>query len=344
MTGESDEMKIYGDYTFLLDKLKVWNNSQVKVFQNGTKVVEFADHFLEQQRAASKDEFCISKEGQDYMRDQMSDLSASDESTVQPDGSIIRLAGDGLSLMDGLCRTYILQRLDCPGEDGVSARMYNEMAGKYKEKMAVYGDSELSSHAQSLAEAHLAMRDKIIEGYANGTREMWVVDNSTGDDFSGVEFEIGGRTVRYRKVTVEEELRTVEKTFEELVDNVSMKIAKERMQKRQEAEKAEAEKNWTGILEDGEEDDENSKAFWDLSKSASNILEELKDLIKKIEEEKMKEKQAKEATLGDRLAAEQAAYRTGVAARGKQQAQYANYRKISQMTADAQTVMGIIKA
>ena len=41
-------MKIYGDYTFILDKLNIWNNSQVQVFQNGTKIVEFADKFLEE--------------------------------------------------------------------------------------------------------------------------------------------------------------------------------------------------------------------------------------------------------------------------------------------------------
>ena len=116
-------MKIYGDYTFLLDKLNVWNNSQVKVFQNGTKIVEFADH----------------------IRDQMSDLSASKGGAPASDSSFTKLTGDGLSLMDGLCRTYILQRLDCPGEDGVSAKMYNEMSAKYKEKMSADGGSDLSS-------------------------------------------------------------------------------------------------------------------------------------------------------------------------------------------------------
>ena len=336
-TGESKEMKIYGDYTFLLDKLNVWNNSQVKVFQNGTKIVEFADHFVEQQRAASKDEFTISKEGLDYIRDQMSDLSASKGGAPASDSSFTKLTGDGLSLRDGLCRTYILQRLDCPGEDGVSAKMYNEMSAKYKEKMSADGGSDLSSHAQSLAAAYLAVRDKIEDGYANGTREMWVVDHSTGEDFSGVEFEIDGRTVRYRKVTMEEELRTAEKTFEELVKNVSMQIAKETMPKSQEA-------GMPGMPEDGGEIDENTQAFWDLSKRASNVLDELEGLIKKILEEEMRKKKAKEPTLGDRLAAEQIAYRAEVSARGKQQAQYANYRKISQMTADAQTVMGYIKA
>jgi len=39
-------MRIYGDYTFLLDKLNVWNNSQVRVSKNGTKIVEFAERFM----------------------------------------------------------------------------------------------------------------------------------------------------------------------------------------------------------------------------------------------------------------------------------------------------------
>ncbi len=58
-------MRIYGDYTFLLDKLNVWNNSQVRVTGNGTKIVEFAERFVEQQRAASKDKVDISRAGMD---------------------------------------------------------------------------------------------------------------------------------------------------------------------------------------------------------------------------------------------------------------------------------------
>ena len=67
-------MKIYGDYTFILDKLNIWNNSQVKMFQSGTKIVEFADKFLEEQRAASPDRISISAEGLDYMRQTLSGL------------------------------------------------------------------------------------------------------------------------------------------------------------------------------------------------------------------------------------------------------------------------------
>lgn len=340
VAGESEEMKIYGDYTFLLDKLNVWNNSQVKTFQNGTKIVEFADKFLEQQRAASTDQVDISREGMNYIRDQLSDLSSSGGYQALEEG-VVKIAGDGLSLMDGLCRTYILQRLDTAGEDGVSARLYNEMAYKYNEKLAIYEDRDIRSHAESLAAAYLAERDKITEGYANGTREVWTMDQSTGDDFSGVEFEINGRTVRYRKISMEEELATVEKTFEELVKNVSMDIAREAMRKKNSAAGQEGGVPGAG---EGEEIDENTKEFWDISKRASNILDELDYLIKKILEEEMKKKKAKEPTLGDRLAAEQSAYGTEIAARGKRQAQCANYRRMNQMASDVQTLLGYIKA
>ena len=96
-------MKIYGDYTFLLDKLNVWNNSQVKVFQNGTKIVEFSDKFLEQQRAASQDQVNISQEGMEYMISQMSDLGSTDVGNrFVEDNTLAKVAGNGLYLMDGL--------------------------------------------------------------------------------------------------------------------------------------------------------------------------------------------------------------------------------------------------
>lgn len=106
-------MKIYGDYTFILDKLNIRNNSQVEVFQNGTKVVEFADKFLEEQRASAPDRVSISPEGMGYVRD---------KNSFSVDEDFVRISDDGLSLMDGVCRGYILQRLDLDGTDGVSRR------------------------------------------------------------------------------------------------------------------------------------------------------------------------------------------------------------------------------
>ncbi len=332
-------MRIYGDYTFLLDKLNVWNNSQVRVSKNGTKIVEFAERFMEQQRAASKDKVSISKEGLDYIVDQLPDLGSSEGKSQKPEDKVLaKTSGDGLSLMDGLCRTYILQRLDTTSESGVSGRLYNEMAGRYKENLQAQGDQSLSSHAQSLAMAHLAIREKIEEGYASGTREVWIMDTSTGDDFSGVEFDIDGQPVRYRKMTMEEELEAVEKTFGELVQNVSRHMASELIKREQVTVEETGTYNGTEVINEYE------KGFWDLDKKASDLLDELKKLIKEIEEEEARKKKAKEMTLGDRLAAEQSAYGVEIAARGKQQSQYANYRKMSQMEAEARTLLGYIKA
>ena len=245
--------------------------------------------------------------------------------------------------MDGLCRTYILQRIDNSGADNASTRLYNEMVGKYRENLAACEDQDIASHAASLAKAHLAARDKIVEGYANGTREVWILDNSTGDDFNGVEFEIDGNAVRYRKLSKEEELNKLEKTFEELVQNVSRDLAEQEIRTRREA--AADRPEGTGI--DEQMDDatkEAVNAFWDLDKRTSSMVDELKELIKKIEEEEMKKKKAKELSFGERLAVEQAEYRETIVVRGNQQAQYANYRKMSQMASDAQTLLGNVKA
>lgn len=332
-------MRIYGDYTFLLDKLNVWNNSQVRVSKDGTRIVEFAERFMEQQRAESKDKVSISREGMDYIIDRLSDLGPSEGRDLQPEDKVLaKTADDGLSLMDGLCRTYILKRLDTTSESGVSGRLYNEMAGRYKENLALQADQSLSSHAKSLAMAHIAMCDRIEEGYANGTREVWVMDTSTGRDFSGVEFEINGQSVRYRKMTMVEELDAVGKSFEELVQNVSRRLSEEEMRRGQEAARA------AGRDPALEEENEYSKGFWDLDKRTSNMVDELKKLIQEIEEEEARKKKAKELTLGERLSAEQSAYGAEIVARGRQQAQYANYRKMSQMESDARTLLGYVKA
>lgn len=223
-------MKMYGDYTFLLDKLNVRNHSQVQVFQNGTKVVEFADQFIESQKASAKDKVSISKEGMDFLRDHLPDDTVMEEGSLPKDGTKL-VMGDGLSLMDGLCRSYILKRLDNIGVNGASSNLYNEMAARYEEEMGMREGREMSDHAESLARTHLAMQEKIREGYANGTREVWVLDQSTGEDFSGVEFEIDGHAVRYRKLTMEEELDSMEKAFGLLKQDVAVQIAKENAQK-----------------------------------------------------------------------------------------------------------------
>ena len=151
-------MKIYGDYTFLLDKLNVWNNSQVKIIGDGTRIVQFADKFLEEQRAAFQDEVSISREGMEYLRDSLSDLSSTGGSLRHYEPANQPEAGGSLSLMDGLCRTYILQRLDTENADGVSTRLYNGLMTRYEEELKKKDASDLSSHGESLARAYADMK------------------------------------------------------------------------------------------------------------------------------------------------------------------------------------------
>ena len=154
-------MKIYGDYTFLLDKLNVWNNSRVQILDNGTREVQFADKFLEEQRAASHDEVSISQMGMEYLRDSLSDLSGN-ANNILPGNIVPFAAGSDMSLMDGFCRTYILQRLDTENADGVSNKLYGQLMLRYQDELYGKDESELSSHAESLARSYAAMRKQII--------------------------------------------------------------------------------------------------------------------------------------------------------------------------------------
>lgn len=329
-------MKMYGDYTFLLDKLNVRNHTQVQTFQNGTQIVEFADQFIESQKAVSKDKVMISKEGMNYLHDQLSDMASLDDGSVSREGTQLIL-NDGLSLMDGLCRSYILKRLDNIGVGGASSNHYNEMMKRYEDEMELREGRELADHARSLASAHLAAQDKIREGYANGTREVWVLDSSTGEDFSGVEFEIDGHAVRYRKLTMEEELDSMEKAFGLLTEDVAVRIAKENARKtysfEEGADKKDAEA-WSA-----------EDAFWKTSKVTQAMIDELEKLIAEIEE-LLKEEAAKPEDIGARLTEEMRNHGIETAASGQRQAQCANYRTMSRMAEDVQalSLLGNIRA
>lgn len=320
-------MKMYGDYTFLLDKLNVRNHTQVQTFQNGTQIVEFADQFIESQKAVSKDKVMISTEGMNYLRDQLSDMASAGGNSLSGEGGLVM--NDGLSLMDGLCRSYILKRLDNIGVGGASSNHYNEMMKRYEDEMELRDKGELADHARSLASAHLAAQDKIREGYANGTREVWVLDSSTGEDFSGVEFEIDGHAVRYRKLTMEEELDSMEKAFGLLTEDVAVRIVKEEARKKysfeEGADKEDAEA-WSA-----------EDAFWKTAKATQEMIDELEKLIAKIEE-LLKKEADKPEDIGARLTEEMRNHGIETAASGQRQVQCANYRKMSRMTEDVQAL------
>ncbi len=337
--SEGALMKIYGDYTFILDRLNIRNNSQVEVFQNGTKIVEFADQFLEEQRAASPDRVSISPEGMGYIRDRLADLSAEAAGPQFPeDSGIVKITGDGLSLMDGVCREYILKRLDFNGENGVSSKFYGEMEKRYLDALAGKEEKSVKDYADSLAKAYGSMYKNILDGYDNGTREVWTLDTSAGEDFNGVEFVIDGNVVRYRKMTKEEELGRLRESFDQLVEDVSRQLAakEEAAAGNEETAQEEGELRRAGELMAAEE-------FWKTADVVKDLLKELDILISQIEDMFAK-KEPEPENIGERIAAEAKNHVEATVVRGKQQAQFANYRKISQMSMNIQSVLGNLRA
>ncbi|GFI42862.1 hypothetical protein IMSAGC018_00526 [Lachnospiraceae bacterium] len=323
-------MKIYGDYTFILDKLNIWNNSQVKMFQNGTKIVEFADKFLEEQRAASPDRISISAEGLDYMRQKLSGLGSGGSDIHLTEGEPLSKFSDaGMSLMDGVCRGYILKRLDFKGTNGVSSRLYTDMEKRYQEELAGKSEKNVTTHAESLVDAYAAMYRNIVEEYENGTREVWTLDNSMGDDFSGVEFEINGQAVRYRKLTMEEELGRLKDSFNQLAEDVAKELAREDAAKK--------------AMEDKEIDPDEEVDFWKMKDIVKDFMDELDRLITLLEQMFAKKEEEPE-NIGERIVAESKGHVAATVARGKQQAQFANYRKMTQMAVNVQSVLGNIRA
>ena len=212
-------MKIYGDYSFVLNRLNIMDQSrsQIQFSKNGVKIVEFADKFIERQKAESKDQVAISKEGMDYIRDQLSDLSSGTAYGAENGKNLSLITGDKMSLMDGLCKSYISLHLDSVDEEGVSRNLYMDMDFQYRQEMNDRNPEDWNSHMESLSNAYAAAYTKIVEGYKDGTREVWVQDSSTGEDFSGVELEVNGQPVRYRRLTKEEELEYLDKSIEKLV-------------------------------------------------------------------------------------------------------------------------------
>ncbi|MCI9271664.1 MAG: hypothetical protein HFH11_11070 [Dorea sp.] len=325
-------MKIYGDYSFVLDRLNVMYESRIQIAQNGTKIVEFADQFIEEQKAVSEDKVTISREGMEYLREQLSDLGAGVNVGTEGSTSTTQITNKDMSLMDGLCKTYITLRLDSVDETGVSTNIHRDLFSQYWQEMNKKDREDWSDHTQSLTDSYASMYKKIVKGYADGTREVWVEDNSTGEDFSGIELEIDGQAVRYRKLTKEEELAYLDKTFDELVKNQADQFAKE-----------EAARNHKDTEKETDSSDEALAAF---EKIVNGLVNEVKTLLERVmkELEDLLNFDGPEIDFEGRMEIEAHNHRIETAARGKQQSQYANYRKISQMASGMQALLGNIRA
>lgn len=337
-------MKIYGDYSFLLDKLSVRNQTQIKLSQGGTKIVEFADKFIEEQRAASKDQMTISQEGMLYIRDQLSDLSDMAKSgqaddKAQADRALTLITGKDMSLMDGLCSTYISLRLDVVDAEGVSRNLYMDLEYQYRKDLmdkesTGKADQSFAERMDSMTKAYASVRQKITEGYENGTREVWVQDYSTGEDFNGVELEVDGQAVRYRKLTKEEEISYLDKSIDRLIEGEAEKYVKEEEHKR--AAEAKRER----------EDESSNKSLDALRAIVDGLVNEARTLLDRVREEieKLEKMNEKEIDIEGRMAAEASYYRSETIARGQRQAQCENYKKMSQMASDVRTLLGNVRA
>ena len=128
----------------------------------------------------------------------------------------------------------------------------------------------MTTHAESLVDAYAAMYRNIVEEYENGTREVWTLDNSMGDDFSGVEFEINGQAVRYRKLTMEEELGRLKDSFNQLAEDVAKELAREDAAKK--------------AMEDKEIDPDEEVDFWKMKDIVEDFMDELDRLITLLEQ------------------------------------------------------------
>lgn len=67
-------------------------------------------------------------------------------------------------------------------------------------------------HVESLSKAYQDVYQEIVQGYEDGTREVWTQNFEEGADYT--EFELDGRTWRFHKLTKEEELDQLNKAYE----------------------------------------------------------------------------------------------------------------------------------
>lgn len=193
-----------------------------------------------------------------------------------------------------------------------------------------------NSHMEALAKAYVSVRKKITEGYENGTRTVWMQDDSAGEDFKGIELNIDGQTVRYRKLTKEEEISMLDKA----IDKFTEKTAEWYVKEEESIKKEEAEK------EAFEAYKEENKDWISFERLVNSLVSEAKALFDRVKEEiaRLEAMNEKEIDFEGRMESESYAHRTDTVARGKQQAQLANYRKMSRMVSDVMTIWGNVRA
>lgn len=95
----------------------------------------------------------------------------------------------------------------------------------YKEAQSKEEDYlDVNSHVENLKNAYADIYSAIVKGYEDGTREVWVKEDNTADDFSGIEFMNYGRVERYRKLTMEEEIAALDKAYEKYAEDIEERV------------------------------------------------------------------------------------------------------------------------
>ena len=204
-------MKVYGNYNNIFSELnqkcnghlqKPGNNKNSNIMGKLQEITLFANK-------VSKDKVYISQEGLEQIKNLHKEENAQ---------NYIPMPQEEQEVYD-----YIQSHLNvntlmtCDSTEIISKdlwKMYKDLQSKEEDFL------DINNHVGNLMEAYTYMYNKIVHGYSDGTREVWIKDNSTGDDFNGIEFISNGRMERYRKLTMEEELATLDQAFEKYAQDI----------------------------------------------------------------------------------------------------------------------------
>lgn len=329
-------MKLYGDVSLFADKTGIRNPLQLKALQGNRKIAGFADKFIEDQKTAVKDEMEVSREGMEYIREQLHNLDNETDSAAEKNNARTQITQGKGTPSDKLYAAVIGLNSDTINDDGVSRNLYLKLNSAYLEEMKGKDSRDWDSHMEALAKAYASVRREITEGYEKGTRTVWIEDDSAGDDFEGIELETDGRTVRYRKLTREEEISMLDKAIDKFTENV----AEEYVRNEESIIKEEAkQESWEAYKEE-------NRDWIAFEKIVNNLVNEARTLLDRVREEieKLEAMSQKEIDVEGRMEAESYNHRAETAARGKQQAQVEHYKKMSRMVSDVMTLRGEVRA
>ena len=329
-------MKIYGNDSFFTEKTGIRNAAQMKAVQENRKITEFAGRFIEEHRADVKDRITVSREGMDYIREQLSEMENRTDSDTGTEKSLTQITHGVLTPSDQLYADYIRLNIDTVDENGVSQNLCLDLNAQFLHEMEGKDSRDWNQYMEALAKAYTSVRQHITRGYEEGTREVWIQDDRAGEDFDGTTLEIDGQTVHYRRLTKEEEIRYLDKSLDQFTQDVAKWYVKEEAAvKREEAEK-----------EAYEAYKEENKGWIAFERLVNRLVDEARNLFDKVREEiaKLEAMNKNEIDFEGRMEAEAYNYRAETVERGRKQSQLENYRKISQMTSDVAALWGNIRA